>query len=189
MLRPILFVISVLSGINAFCQEASLSKFAFQEIYLNMPLSAVPSAYKGNCDSSSDKRFTFCTHKTLAGTVPITLEITLVDERVTEIQAYFPSQEFDIIWSALNRKYGQNDKRDANRIEWHSNPMQSDKPIPDELILFRKPVEQPKPDGINYLSNIEYSVIHYISMATARNEMKRRLEELDRKVKNISDGL
>jgi hypothetical protein len=189
MMRSTVAGLLILSATAALGQELALSRFGFQEVLLNMPLSDVPAAYRGDCGSGSDKRFVFCTHSAKVGAVSMTVEITFAKERVVEIQAFFPASEFDTVWSALRQKYGQEDKRDANAVEWYTNPIHPDKPIPDELVLHRRPKDPPKPDGTYYLSNVEYSVIHYESLASARDAMRKRGEERDHKVKGVAEKL
>ncbi len=178
-----------LSFAAAFAQEPSLSRFGFQDVLLNSQFADVPTAYKSDCGSGSDKRFVFCMHLAKVGAISMTVEFTFVDSRVVEIQAYFPAHEFDTVWLALREKYGREDKRDADRIEWYSTPMHPDKPIADELVLRRKPSSPPKPDGTYYLANVEYSVIHYESLASARDAMRKRQEDRDRKVRGVAEKL
>lgn len=189
MLRITVFAFTILTATSTLCQELSLSKFGFQDVLLNMPFSSIPPAYKGDCSSSSDKRSVLCMHKAQAGTVPMTVEIFVFDERVVEIQAYFPDQEFDTVWSALRKKYGKEDKWDASKVEWYTNPLGLDKPIPDELALYRKPKELPTPYGTYFMPNVEYSVIQYESAAAARDAGRKRSEEREHKVKGVADKL
>jgi len=169
--------------------EDELSRFGFQDVFLNMPFESVPASYKGDCSASKDKRFVFCIHKALVGTVPMTVEFTFADGRVSEIHAHFPSSEFDAVWLALRQKYGNEDQRDQQKVEWYSNPMHPEKPIPDELSLHRKPKDQPKPDGTYYMPSTDYSLLLYESYAVARDAMKRRAEERDKKVRGIAEKL
>lgn len=189
MMRCTVIPLLALSATVATGQELALSKFGFQDVLLNMPLPDVPATYKGDCGSGSDKRFVFCTHVAKVGTVPMTVEIAFANERVVQIQAFFPASEFDTVWSALRQKYGQEDKRDGSTVEWYTNPMLPDQPIPDELVLHRRPKEPPRPDGTYYLSNIEYSVIHYESLASAREGMRKRQEMRERKVRGVGEKL
>ena len=177
------------AGLAMCAQDIQARTFAFQEVLLNMHIAQVPLRYKSDCGSGGDARFFFCTSSTAAGVVPVIVELSFRDERVVEIQAYFPSEHYQIIWLALREKWGKEDRRSGDRVEWFSTPMAPGQPIPDELTLLAKPASAPRPDGRYYLPTIEYSVIDYQSLAAAREDMRRRQELRERTVKGVAGKL
>lgn len=186
------FLTAVLSTFSVLAQEQALGKFGFQDVFLNMEFSKIPGRYTIDCASASNPKFLLCTFQADVGTVPMTVDLSLDDQRVVEIHAYFPLAHYDTVWLALRQKYGSELRGDPEKAVWIAHPLRSDisdSDDPDRLELRRKPLQSPRPDGHYYMTNVEYSVIHYESFAPLREGLRKRLEEHERKVKGVAEKL
>ena len=117
------------------------------------------------------------------------IEISFMYDRVFQIHAYFPSEHFDAVWLALRQRYGNEIKRETGKIEWLAHELSVEKPLPDEIVLFRKPEEPLLVDGEFIRTGIIYSVIEYTSPWDANEKAKARDDEHKRKIKGIADKL
>jgi len=180
------FLLSLLPAIALSQQQAR--PFGFQDVLLNASYEGTPEKYKSDCGSSNDKRFLFCTHKEQLEGIELVAEITFVNQHVSEIQVYYPTARHNDVWLALREKYGKEHQREGPKADWYSSAPSPDNPMPDELSLFKVAEKQPKPDG-TYYKPIQYGLIEYRSMATARETYKQKLSEQERKVKSLSKGL
>ena len=188
MVRILSILVCFLFAAAAAAQSTKV-KFGFQELLLDMPLAEVPARYKGDCGQARDPKFVFCYALVDAGTVPMSIVVSFTDQRLSEIHAYFPVAEFDVVWLALREKYGKESSRVGGEVQWLSSQRELGQPIPDQLTLRREPKKQPTPDGKYVLPSVRYSEIEYESLWIANEAMRRKQEEHDQKVKGVANKL
>ena len=170
-------------------QTPDLRQFAFDSVPLGARFAQLTPAQRKNCEASRDKRFIFCDLVSQVGEVSLQATLSFDRDELSEIQVYFPAKHLDLIWSALRAKYGLEDSRTPEKFEWYSNPIRPELPIPDELILFKAPNEQPAVDGTRFFAGVSYAMLEYRSLHVARAEMQRRSKEREQKVQDLKGKL
>ncbi|MBI5333258.1 MAG: hypothetical protein HZB72_01520 [Burkholderiales bacterium] len=178
---------SLLFGL-AQAQHMPVRQFGFKGVMLDAPYENVPINYKADCSSGSDKRFVFCTQKEQLEDIPVVIEITFVDRRVSEIAVFYPSSHHQDIWLALREKHGKEDERRDDITVWYASKPSPDNPMPDELTLVKVTTQQPPVTG-GALSDSQHGVLQYISMAPAREAYNKRLRDMQTRVKQLSGQL
>ena len=186
-----LILAAALATTDVTVAQTTVSKFGFQDVMLGTAIRDVPQQYLSDCGrpTRDDQKWLFCWCLTNAGAVPMSIEISFMNERVFQIHAYFPAEHFDSVWLALREKYGQESTRSEANVEWRTNDHGFGKPIPDEIFLRRVPNEPPFEDGTYIRSGMKYSVIEYVGAWDANEKGKAREEEQRRKIKGIADQL
>ena len=189
-MRTFTFAFStVLLAAAAHSQTTDVRQFTFEGVPLGAKLAQLSQEHRKDCEASKDGRFSFCDLVSVVGEVRLQATLSFDRDELSEIQVYFPTKHFDLVWSALRAKYGMEDSRSPERLEWYSNHMRPDQPIPDELVLFRVAQEQPVPDGKRIFSGISYAMLQYRSLHVARADMQRRSKEREQKVQDLKGKL
>ena len=164
-------------------------RFGFQELKLDMQLAQVPQKYKTDCGSGGDKKYLFCRMKTDVGVVPMNFLLSFTDERLSSIEAHFPTEHFDAVWLALREKHGKENSRTNTSAEWLAFPRVLGEPNPDVLTLRKMPTKERRPDGKYFLPDVRYSIIEIESFWEANEAMRKMQEAHDQKVKGIAEKL
>lgn len=170
-------------------QISDMRQFSFEGVPLGAKFTQLSPEQRKDCEASRDKRFTFCDLVSQVGEVRLQATLSFDRDELSEIQVYFPVKHVEVVWSALRAKYGMEDSRSPEKLEWYSNPMRPDLPIPDELTLFRVAQEQPVPDGTRFFSGTSYAMLECRSLHVARVEMQRRSKEREQRVQDLKGKL
>ena len=182
-------LLAVLVAFSAQAQKALPNPYGFESVRLEMQFSQVPSQYKTDCESPSDKRYTFCFYRTELGGVELSAEFYFVEDRVQSIRVHFARENFDTIWLALRERYGKEAERSGDRVEWFSGSRDLGQPMPDQLTLHRSADPRPTPDGKYIKDGVQYALIEYESLAQVRDQAKKRQDQRERQIRDISNKL
>ena len=171
-------------------QPLALPPFSVAGVRLGTLIAEVPEPLRRDCQPLKSKpAVVFCSFSTEASGVPLSVELALTDGRVEAIYVYFPRAEYQSIWLALRERYGKEQERSPNRVQWYSGPRSLEDPIPDELTLTMSPDTPPFADGTYIKEGIDYALLEYVSMAKVREQASRRDRERREKLKGLAEKL
>lgn len=182
-------IIALILALNVCAETKAPSSFGFEAVRLDMQISDIPDIYKADCESPKDKRYKFCFYRTESVGIHLSVEFYFNEDRVQSIRVYFPRVEYDSIWLALRKRYGQEESRSIEKAEWFTGSRELSRPMPDELALVRNPEPLPVPDGKYIKEGVEYALIEYTSMVRIREQMKQKQDERERQLKTLSEKL
>ena len=196
-MRALLTVGLLLASLAGHSQAQAPITFSFKGILLNSSYSDFPSSYKVDCTPISKDKTFFCLKGVEVGSVLMHAEFYFKQDRLADIEAYFPSDKFDLVILALVKKYGKEQKWDAKQYVWRSSALSIEAPPPDELTVLRVAQSEPidccrsiiaagagkvwEPDS--------WSVLRYESMQEVRDRAAERTRKQDREVGDVSKEL
>ena len=184
---PLFFVL--ISFALSCSADPTPGKFAFQGIQLDTAFDAVPVQYRSDCGSGSNDKYVFCHFRTNVGEVPMSVDLWFTDKRLSNIQAYFPIEHYDVVALALREKYGPERSRTSGAMAWFAGEIVLGLPTPDMLVLKRQPTHPKSPDGKYIVRGTQYGALEFDSLSDANEITKRLNEQHDRKVKGVAEKL
>jgi hypothetical protein len=172
-----------------FSEDRTLSRFAFQNIYLNSQAKTLDPSRVSDCFQSQDPHQRFCFSKSKAGDVNLAVTLALVDEHINSIHVQFPRDSYQIMLDALRLKYGKESSLKDGVAIWFSHPHTSSGPLPDSIVLTRVPSNPPKPDGEYIFPGIDYSEIGYWSQWLVNSAVSEGRSTRENDAKRAANGL
>ena len=168
--------------------DSTTGKFAFQGIQLDTMFDAVPVQYRGDCGSGGNDKYVFCRFRTDVGAVPMSVDLWFTGKRLSNIQAYFAIEHYDVVALALREKYGPERSRTSATMVWFAGEIVPGF-TPDMLVLKRQPTYPKSPDGKYITRGTQYGALEFDSLSDANEVTKRLNEQHDRKVKGVAERL